>query len=61
VPHPPVQESLERLGRRQEGDPDIVFVHLNHTNPLHDVDSEEHREVTALGWRVGEQGMTFTL
>jgi hypothetical protein len=38
-----------------------VFVHLNHTNPLHDVNSEEHREVTALGWRVGEQGMTFTL
>jgi len=61
VPHPPVQESLERLGRRQQGDPDIVFVHLNHTNPLHDVDSEEHRAVTALGWRVGEQGMTFTL
>ena len=61
VPHPPVSETLERLGCRKQNDPEIVFIHMNHTNPLHDVNSEEHCEVTALGWRVGEQGMTFTL
>jgi len=61
VPHPPVQETLERLGKRREADPDIVFVHLNHTNPLHDVASLEHQTVTSLGWRVGQQGMSFTL
>ena len=61
VPHPPVQETLQRLGQREEGDPDIVFVHLNHTNPLHDATSSEAQAVRALGWCVGEQGMTFTL
>ena len=61
VPHPPVSETLERLGPRVEGDPEIVFIHMNHTNPIHRPDSHEHEQVTALGWSVGEQGMTFTL
>ena len=61
VPHPPVSETLERLGPRLEGDPEIVFIHMNHTNPIHRLDSDEHAKVQALGWSVGEQGMTFTL
>ena len=61
VPHPPVVESLERLGQRKEGDPEVVFIHLNHTNPLHRPTSAEFERVTSLGWSVGEQGMTFTL
>jgi pyrroloquinoline quinone biosynthesis protein B len=61
VPHPPVIESLERLGSRQSDDPSIYFIHLNHTNPLHDEESEAYRMLTGLGWGVGQQGMTFTL
>ena len=61
VPHPPVVESLERLGQRKEGDPEVVFIHLNHTNPLHRPTSAEFERVKSLGWSVGEQGMTFTL
>ena len=61
VPHPTVSETLERLGPRVEGDPHIVFIHLNHTNPLHESSSPEHQTVIDMGWMVGEQGMTFTL
>ncbi len=61
VPHPPVSETLERLGPRQEDDPDIVFIHLNHTNPLHNPSSREHKLVHAYGWRVGRRGDVFTL
>ena len=61
VPHPTVSETLERLGPRVDGDPEIVFIHLNHTNPLHDVSSAEHQAVIDMGWAVGEQGMNFTL
>ena len=61
VPHPTVSETLERLGPRVEGDPHIVFIHLNHTNPLHEPSSPEHQTVIDMGWTVGEQGMTFTL
>ena len=61
VPHPPVQETIERLGQRKNDDPEMHFIHLNHTNPLHDEDSIQHQEVTSLGWGVAQQGMTFTL
>ena len=61
VPHPPVQETIQNLGKRHEDDPEIHFIHLNHTNPLHEEGSTEYREVTSLGWSVAQQGMTFTL
>lgn len=61
VPHPPVSESLERLGARKHDDPEIFFIHMNHTNPIHRPDSDEHARVVSLGWGVGEQGMSFSL
>lgn len=61
VPHPAVQETLARLGLRQPNDPEVVFIHLNHTNPLHRPASLEHQQVVEQGWVVGRQGMTFTL
>lgn len=61
VPHPPVAESLERLGPRRDDDPEIIFIHLNHTNPLHNTSSEQYQTLQAMGWKVGHQGMTFTL
>ena len=61
VPHPPVAETLERLGLRQETDPEVVFIHLNHTNPLYRADAAELQTLHDLGWSVGQQGMQFTL
>lgn len=61
IPHPPVVETVERLGQRREGDPRVVFIHLNHTNPLHDLDSAESQMVTGLGWEIGIEGMCFEL
>ena len=61
VPHPPVSETLGLIGAKQEGDPEIYFIHLNHTNPLHDKSSSASAEVTSLGWAVAEQGQEFKL
>ena len=61
VPHPPVAETLERLGSRKDDDPDIFFIHLNHTNPLYAPSSPQHQKLLEMGWKVGQQGMTFTL
>jgi len=36
-----------------------VFVHINNTNPVLRLDSEEYREATAAGWVVAEDGMQF--
>ena len=61
VPHPPVSETLELLGQRREGDPEIYFIHLNHTNPLHDEASSAYATVVSMGWGVAKQGQQFTL
>ena len=61
VPHPPVVQTLKMLGQKQQGDPEIFFTHLNHTNPLYDQESEQMKQVTQLGWGVVHQGQHFTL
>lgn len=56
IPHPPISESLHLLGERNKDvDPQVIFVHLNHTNPVIDDDSKR-QEITRLGWEVGSQG-----
>jgi len=42
-------------------DPRVIFIHLNHTNPLHYPNSIEYQKVSSLGWEVGEEGMEFNL
>ena len=61
VPHPTVKETLQLIGERRQKDPRIIFIHLNHTNPLHDKDSKEFLKVEERGWEVGEEGMEFSL
>ncbi|MDP6212356.1 MAG: MBL fold metallo-hydrolase [Candidatus Thalassarchaeaceae archaeon] len=61
VPHPTISESLDLLGERKEGDPEIIFIHLNHTNPALDGDSSQADHLSSLGWSVGEQGSTILL
>ena len=61
VPHPPIEQTLEMLGYKQQGDPDIFFFHLNHTNPVYDEWSEQHTQVVEMGWKVAKQGMRFSI
>jgi hypothetical protein len=49
------------LGYKQQGDPDIFFYHLNHTNPVYDEWSEQHTQVVEMGWKVAKQGMRFSI
>ena len=61
VPHPPVSKTLEMLGPRQENDPEIYFIHLNHTNPLYNSESEASTLLAGSGWSIARQGQTFSL
>tara|TARA_Y100000588_G_scaffold151460_1_gene165479 strand:- start:1124 stop:1840 length:717 start_codon:yes stop_codon:yes gene_type:complete len=60
IPHPTVSESLKRLGHRREGDPEIHFTHLNHSNPLLK-QGTEYDELVRMGWGVSSQGQHFSL
>ena len=61
VPHPPIKQTIEMLGYKQQGDPEIYFIHLNHTNPVYDQWSEQHAQVIEMGWKIGKQGMKIKL
>ena len=61
IPHPPISDTIGRLGRREDEDPEVIFFHLNHTNPAVDCGTAEYQELTSLGWSIGEQGSTFVL
>ena len=61
VPHPTVEESLKRLGQRKGGDPELYFIHLNHTNPLYNPQSEASRQLSESGWSIGHETQQFTI
>ena len=60
IPHPPVSETLARLGERVEGDTEVHFIHLNHSNPLLGPGPQAD-ELSDLGWGVVVQGQQFAL
>jgi pyrroloquinoline quinone biosynthesis protein B len=62
IPHPFVVETVGLLAHapaelRQR----VVFVHLNHTNPLLDPQGEAARAVRAAGFRVATEGLRVPL
>lgn len=61
IGHPPVEETLDLIGRRKPNDPRVIFFHFNHTNPLHLESSAETAKVRAMGWEVARQPMKFTI
>jgi phosphoribosyl 1,2-cyclic phosphodiesterase len=54
-------QTLKMLGEKNQDDPEILFTHLNHTNPLYNRNSEQRNEVERLGWSIAYQGQRFTL
>tara|TARA_B100000073_G_C23548549_1_gene499131 strand:+ start:76 stop:573 length:498 start_codon:yes stop_codon:yes gene_type:complete len=61
IPHPPVTETLDRLGVKKYGDPDIEFTHFNHTNPLLEMNSVQSKKLLSMGWGISEQGGVYRL
>ena len=62
IPHPFVIESMELFDSLDINEKNkIYFIHLNHTNPLLDKDSDQYKYVTAKGYNVAEEGMNLKL
>ncbi len=61
VPHPTIEESLQRLGERKVSDPEIQFIHLNHTNPVYRSNSDEHQLMVDLGWKIPVEGEQYNV
>tara|TARA_E500000331_G_C17227830_1_gene701186 strand:+ start:464 stop:1384 length:921 start_codon:yes stop_codon:yes gene_type:complete len=62
IPHPFVVESMELFDSiRYKEKNKIYFIHLNHTNPLLDKESEQYKFVIGKGYNVAEEGMKLKL
>ena len=61
VPHPPVLDSLKRLGNKKSQKVEIYFIHFNHTNPLLNPKSDETKRINDSGWKISKEGEVFLL
>ena len=54
-PHPFVVETVQMLNKEKDDEKSkIKFIHLNHTNPLLDSNSNAHKKVIANGFNIGK-------
>jgi pyrroloquinoline quinone biosynthesis protein B len=53
VPHPTVRSSMATLA---DADTEVLFTHLNHTNPLVDPASDARERLESSGFRVAARG-----
>ena len=62
VPHPLVTETMQALsGLSVEDRNKVWFIHMNHTNPLLNPDSEEANTVRANGFNIAIEGIRLPL
>ncbi len=62
IPHPFVSESMALFAELSpEERSRVIFIHMNHSNPLLNPDSEAHQRVTSAGFRVATPGMRVDL
>jgi len=61
VPHPLVTTTMERLGPLLKQGKRIIFIHMNHTNPILRSGTPERQEVERRGFEVAADGMVLPL
>jgi len=62
IPHPRVKATMELLSGLPPAERlKVRFLHLNHTNPLHDPEAPERRVLEEAGMAVAEEGEWFPL
>lgn len=57
-PHPTMQDTMDKL---EDSDTEIIFTHLNHTNPALKQDSDERKTIERRGFKVAEKGIERNL
>lgn len=62
IPHPFVVESMALFDSLPAAEQEkIYFIHMNHSNPLLDPNSEAHRQVIEAGYNVAREGLNLPL
>jgi pyrroloquinoline quinone biosynthesis protein B len=58
VPHPPIPRTMDTF---REVDTDIYFTNINHSNPVIDTESEEHRQLKHSEFNLAQRDLEFQL
>ena len=62
IPHPFVTESMALLGDLTDEERSrVIFIHMNHTNPLLIDGSAQQAEVSRRGFRIAREGLRLEL
>ena len=62
IPHPRVLDSMRRLADLTGADrAEVYFIHINHSNPIRDPESEQTKRVRKSGFNVARRGQQFCL
>lgn len=62
IPHPTISTTMEKLAGLPADQRDkIHFIHLNHSNPAHDKNSDASAQVKAKGFNIAQEGESFCL
>lgn len=62
IPHPTISATMEKLSHMPSVErAKIHFIHLNHSNPVHDPNSDANKSVRSKGFGVAEAGEVFCL
>ena len=62
IPHPTISTTMEKLAHIPANErAKIHFIHLNHSNPAHDKNSEAFSEVQSKGFNIAQEGDRFCL
>jgi pyrroloquinoline quinone biosynthesis protein B len=62
IKHPFVAESMDLFAELSEDEKSrVIFIHINHTNPLLIDDSEQQQELKRRGFKVAAEGMRLPL
>lgn len=58
IPHPTVLQTMEKF---QGHENKIILIHLNHSNPLFNPQSEERKQCNQIGIHIGIQGGVYSI
>ncbi|MBH49613.1 MAG: pyrroloquinoline quinone biosynthesis protein PqqB [Candidatus Marinimicrobia bacterium] len=62
IPHPFIEESLSQFSNlSMKNKSKVFFIHLNHSNPVLDLKSEQRLKVINSGFNISFRGIKFTL
>lgn len=59
IPHPFIQESMDRFSNSGVDPGRVIFIHFNHTNPVMQPGSEERKSVLKAGFGLAEEGQRW--